>query len=1167
MKQFRVLLLFLLIFQINQTLIAQNISNEGTNFWTVFPTHDPSRLRGSDIDLLANLTVFITSKTNAVVTVSCGSFSQTLPVNANTNVGFNVPRDNSYISYAQTNYHLINKGIHIVVQGGKTKVAAYVHIYAGARSAASLILPVEALGQKYYSMNYEQEPRSGQNYIVLAATESNTDILIHESSTVTKRVTLAAAGDIFEYMPASSADLSGVFVEVDPATSPCKKFAMFSGSTSAGIGNCSDNLSLDPLFQQLYPIGSWGKNYGIIPFIDRKYIIRILAQEDNTVVEYDGRSISLNKGQFHDSDVLSYPVFASANKLICVAQYSLTQSCSGVNGNQVQGDPEMVILNSTDFNIKKVTLFSSSKENIEHKYVNVCMKTTGTGSFRINARAPIGVWRAIPANPIYSYLQVEVFDENLTLEALEGFNSIAYGFGEFESYAYSAGTNLATNNYLLINNTVTNIDNPDACIDQASNFKLVLPYAATKIIWELDDDTSSTTDVNPVYTLISSGEETLYEYIYKKNKIYTALESHNLNVIVSQPLNAGGCSGAETEYNFSFNVDPLPTADFLVDIRVCPDLNIVFSDKSVSNVTTKAVTRWLWDFGDNTEPSTLQSPEHTFKTSGVHKIKLIVGTDLGCESEVKEAEILVLPKMLTQFTAASSGCANDNFLIKDESSLSEGKIVKWTWKFSDQLAMEIRTDNLPFNHVFTSTGTYTISLVTESDFGCISQFIEKQVVITDKPILNFSIPEVCLKDASAIFLNSTLDVDGAEFTYLWNFGDSNSGTLNQSESKDGSHKYNSMGAYVVTLTATNTNGCTNTNTQTIFVNGSEPTASFEVIGENGFCSNQAVTVINRSSVVPGNITRLEWYPDYANNPAWVVIDENPTDNKEYQFNYAVFNTPATKNIAIRLVVYSGSECLNELTKSILLYPSPILSFTTIPPICLNAGKTLLSQASETGNLQGTANYAGKGVSPDGVFDPLNAGVGIHEITYTYTSQNGCFEKIVQTLEVLPIGQLSVDYNVNILRGGQKQLVASSTGINLKYKWTPSFGLDRDDILNPIATPVNNITYTLTATTEFGCSVSERVNVNVLEFVGITNTISPNNDGINDVWNIKYIDTYPNVTVEVFNRYGNKVFFSNGYSIPFDGNQNNQQLPVGTYYYIIDPRNGRARMTGSLTIIR
>ena len=84
---------------------------------------------------------------------------------------------------------------------------------------------------------------------------------------------------------------------------------------------------------------------------------------------------------------------------------------------------------------------------------------------------------------------------------------------------------------------------------------------------------------------------------------------------------------------------------------------------------------------------------------------------------------------------------------------------------------------------------------------------------------------------------------------------------------------------------------------------------------------------------------------------------------------------------------------------------------------------------------------------------------------------------------------------------------------------------------------------------------------------IPNVFSPNSDGINDVWAIQNLNTYPDATVAIFNRYGQTVFSSIGYLIPWDGKYNGGDLPVGTYYYIIDTKKGRTPVSGSVTILR
>ena len=115
--------------------------------------------------------------------------------------------------------------------------------------------------------------------------------------------------------------------------------------------------------------------------------------------------------------------------------------------------------------------------------------------------------------------------------------------------------------------------------------------------------------------------------------------------------------------------------------------------------------------------------------------------------------------------------------------------------------------------------------------------------------------------------------------------------------------------------------------------------------------------------------------------------------------------------------------------------------------------------------------------------------------------------------------------------------------------------------------MNDITYTLTVTGQGNCVSSDQVFIKVLKGPEIPNIFSPNGDGIHDTWVIKYLDTYPGGTVEVFNRYGQLIFRSVNYSVPWDGTINGKQVPMGTYYYIVDPKNGRKLMSGYVDIIR
>ena len=110
-------------------------------------------------------------------------------------------------------------------------------------------------------------------------------------------------------------------------------------------------------------------------------------------------------------------------------------------------------------------------------------------------------------------------------------------------------------------------------------------------------------------------------------------------------------------------------------------------------------------------------------------------------------------------------------------------------------------------------------------------------------------------------------------------------------------------------------------------------------------------------------------------------------------------------------------------------------------------------------------------------------------------------------------------------------------------------------------------YTLTVTAPGGCITTDKMFVDVLKIPKIPNTFSPNNDRINDYWEIQYLDEYITSRTQVFTRAGQKVFECNGVYKAWDGKYKGKPLPVDTYYYIIEAGNGREPVTGYVTIIK
>ncbi len=131
-----------------------------------------------------------------------------------------------------------------------------------------------------------------------------------------------------------------------------------------------------------------------------------------------------------------------------------------------------------------------------------------------------------------------------------------------------------------------------------------------------------------------------------------------------------------------------------------------------------------------------------------------------------------------------------------------------------------------------------------------------------------------------------------------------------------------------------------------------------------------------------------------------------------------------------------------------------------------------------------------------------------------------------------------------------------------------YRLVRPNILNPIASPTDDITYTLTVTSTQNCGVAtDKVFVRVYKKIVIPNSFSPNGDGINDFWNIEALITYPQSIMTVFNRYGQQVYRDIGYSKPWNGRYNGEPVPAGTYYYVLDLKNNTPLVTGWVVIVR
>ncbi len=209
-----------------------------------------------------------------------------------------------------------------------------------------------------------------------------------------------------------------------------------------------------------------------------------------------------------------------------------------------------------------------------------------------------------------------------------------------------------------------------------------------------------------------------------------------------------------------------------------------------------------------------------------------------------------------------------------------------------------------------------------------------------------------------------------------------------------------------------------------------------------------------------------------------------------------------------------------------------------------------------------------GLSDTTVYNPVATPSVTTTYTVTVTNAFLCRAKDSVTIRVLksPLANAGVDQK--IMEGETAQLKGIAGGDVASFSWTPIQFIDNSNIVAPVVQPPRDITYTFHVLSGNGCGeATDDIFVRVLNKIAVPNAFSPNGDGINDVWNISMLITYPESETNVFNRYGQLVFHARGYTKPWDGRYNGSPVPVGTYYYTIDRKNGFPMMSGWIMIVR
>jgi len=196
---------------------------------------------------------------------------------------------------------------------------------------------------------------------------------------------------------------------------------------------------------------------------------------------------------------------------------------------------------------------------------------------------------------------------------------------------------------------------------------------------------------------------------------------------------------------------------------------------------------------------------------------------------------------------------------------------------------------------------------------------------------------------------------------------------------------------------------------------------------------------------------------------------------------------------------------------------------------------------------------------------------------TATDANGCTAEKTVTITEAP----EITYNwdtISVSCNGAMdgEIIVAAEVVNPPYSYVWS-----NVETEPHQTDLAPGSYTVTITDGDGCTIERTFEVpnSTIPCLVIPTVITPNNDGFNDTWNIAYLQLYDNITIQIFNRWGEIVYEFTGDGIDYEGDVNRQwdgtsssngkPLPLGSYIFIVQFNNNDEMepQQGIVTIIR
>ncbi|MEO6671697.1 MAG: PKD domain-containing protein [Ferruginibacter sp.] len=956
---------------------AQDFSNKGKDFWVGYGYHQIMTNGNSEKMVL----YFATDQvTNITVSVPGIGYSMTYPnIPANTVFTSNeIPNGEPLFTIAndaslqEESTAPENKGIHIVAD---KPIVAYAHIYNQNVSGASILFPTNTLGKEYYSINYDNVSNSPNAncwfYAIATDTGATTIEITPSANTINHPAGIPftvnlTQGQVYNVMGEltggggggvnTGVDLTGSKIKsISSGSGGCKKIAVFSGSGRIAISCNGTAPSSDNYMVQAFPKAAWGKKFLTVhTSVLTNNIYRICVSDPTTAVTVNGAPIAvpLQNNFYYELAPTAAQLKIESDYPVTVAQYITSQSACGNTGGGSAGDPEVIYLSPVEQNIAKVLWNATPNNAITQHYYNVVIPNTGTAisSFK---RDGVAVNPALfvvhPQDPGFSYLIQAVTQGQHVIESDSGFNAIAYGYGNFESYGYNAGTNIKDlYNRLEPINPLSISPDPVACTGTPFYFSVTFPFQPTSLIWNfhnspfLQPNANTVTTPDPSLILESTyfiGARQVWRY--KLPSLYWYIPANSNPgypvTITAGTTNAEGC-GNSYERDFDLAVYDPPVANYTWTNNGCITDSVRFTDATVYVAGTYSY-KWYWNFGDGTTDS-VRNPRHLFATPGTYNVKFAMISNVGCLSDTSNQVVVISPLPTASVAGTTAVCQNSPAPNVTFNGILGTPPFTFTYHINSGPDLTATTNsNTATVPAPTSTvGSFVYTITGVQGQNCFQASAAAPITVTVNPLPTATISGTTAVCRNAPSPNITFTAANStapyKFTYKINGGPNLFVTTTVGNSVTVAVPTGTAGTFIYSLVSVqdaSTTACVQAQagTATVTVN---PLPTATISGTTSVCLNAPapnVTFTGAGGTAPYKFT-------YTINGGPNLLATTTSGNSVTVI--APTSTAGTFTYALLSVQESGGTTCSQAQAGnavVTIFPLPIADFTSSNPSCEN----------------------------------------------------------------------------------------------------------------------------------------------------------------------------------------------------------------------------------------